>query len=153
MSEIRNSLRVQKSRNYTASVINNCNNIAQDSSGPSNTLNMSFTNVASDASEFRYDRNVKDDAALSLSSVSEISEDFPLSEDISNKVPFNERLASCFTDNNLTHVQCNNILALLRTHSCFFNLSTQRMPEHFLIHHDNVLQYLKWNQGNISILI
>lgn len=31
---------------------------------------------------------------------------------------FRERLASCFIDNNLTHVQGNNILAVLRTHPC-----------------------------------
>ena len=32
---------------------------------------------------------------------------------------FHQRLASCFVDSNLTHVQGNNILSLLRTHSCF----------------------------------
>lgn len=35
---------------------------------------------------------------------------------------FRESLASCFVQNNLTHVQCNNILSVLRTHSCFSDL-------------------------------
>ncbi|XP_076766660.1 uncharacterized protein LOC143433258 [Xylocopa sonorina] len=35
---------------------------------------------------------------------------------------FRDRLASCFIDSNLTHKQGNNILSLLRSHSCFSNL-------------------------------
>lgn len=35
---------------------------------------------------------------------------------------FQEQLASCFVNNNLTHVQSNNILTLLRKHSCFSSL-------------------------------
>ncbi|KAL6421614.1 hypothetical protein ACFW04_014500 [Cataglyphis niger] len=35
---------------------------------------------------------------------------------------FQERFASCFIDNNFTHVQSNNILSLLQSHSCFHNL-------------------------------
>jgi len=31
-------------------------------------------------------------------------------------------LATCFVNNNLTHVQCNNILSVLRTHTCFSSL-------------------------------
>lgn len=49
-----------------------------------------------------------------------------LSLDNSNELPFSERLASCFVDNNFTHVQCNNVLSFFRTHfrtfSCFSNL-------------------------------
>ncbi|XP_076660386.1 uncharacterized protein LOC143363725 [Halictus rubicundus] len=39
-----------------------------------------------------------------------------------SEVSFRDRLASCFVDNNLTHTQGNNILSLLRTHSCFSSL-------------------------------
>lgn len=35
---------------------------------------------------------------------------------------FREQLAACFTDSNLSHVQGNSILSLLRTHSCFSSL-------------------------------
>ncbi|XP_066589579.1 uncharacterized protein [Prorops nasuta] len=35
---------------------------------------------------------------------------------------FQEKLASCFVEINLTHVQGNSILHLLRSHSCFHNL-------------------------------
>ncbi|XP_076647790.1 uncharacterized protein LOC143356191 [Halictus rubicundus] len=39
-----------------------------------------------------------------------------------SEVSFRDRLASCFVDNNITHTQGNNILSLLRTHSCFSGL-------------------------------
>ncbi|XP_076643554.1 uncharacterized protein LOC143353831 [Halictus rubicundus] len=39
-----------------------------------------------------------------------------------SEVSFRDGLASCFVDNNLTHTQGNNILSLLRTHSCFSSL-------------------------------
>lgn len=35
---------------------------------------------------------------------------------------FQDQLATLFTDNNISHVQGNNILALLRTHHCFLYL-------------------------------
>lgn len=40
----------------------------------------------------------------------------------STEPSFQEKLASCFIDNHLTHVQNNNILSLLRSHSCFHYL-------------------------------
>lgn len=40
----------------------------------------------------------------------------------STEPSFQEKLASCFIDNHLTHVQSNNILSLLRSHSCFHYL-------------------------------
>lgn len=36
-----------------------------------------------------------------------------------DKQVFRKQLASCFIDNNLTHVQGNVILSLLRKHKCF----------------------------------
>lgn len=38
------------------------------------------------------------------------------------ELSFCERLSSCFVNNNLTHVQCNNILSVLRMHPCFSTL-------------------------------
>lgn len=35
---------------------------------------------------------------------------------------FQDRLATCFINNNLTHVQSNNVLSVLRTHTCFSSL-------------------------------
>lgn len=35
---------------------------------------------------------------------------------------FQDRLAACFVNNNFTHVQSNNILSVLRTHTCFSSL-------------------------------
>ncbi|XP_077269906.1 uncharacterized protein LOC143901453 isoform X1 [Temnothorax americanus] len=45
-----------------------------------------------------------------------------LHTDTVHEASFREKLATCFIDNNLTHVQGNSILSLLRTHSCFFLL-------------------------------
>lgn len=68
-----------------------------------------------------------DDGSLSSCSSSSCSSNDDdevslLFEDSSNELSFREQLASCFVDNNLTHVQGNNILSLLRTHLCFSNL-------------------------------
>lgn len=39
------------------------------------------------------------------------------------ELSFQDHLASCFVNNNLTHVQGNSLLSLFRTHPCFSNLS------------------------------
>lgn len=67
--------------------------------------------------------NVVDDGFLSSSSYSSDDSNVPLvCENTSNESFSRMQLASCFVDNNLTHVQGNNILALLRKHKCFSNL-------------------------------
>lgn len=38
---------------------------------------------------------------------------------------FQGRLAKCFANNDLTHVQCNDILSVLRTYICFSALSKE----------------------------
>lgn len=123
MSEIRSNLRMRKCYNRSND-IQQSDNIrdTRDISGPSTTLNISSTNVTSYISDIRDDNNIEDDASSSSSCASQMSDAYSLSLDVSNELPFNERLASCFVDNNLTHVQCNSILALLRTHSCLSTL-------------------------------
>lgn len=126
MAEIRRNLRrhtfhsvfkssnnVQDTRNYVFQNSDIVQDI-QDVASSSTTLNISFN---------REYINI-DNESSSSSDDSEISELFSLSQNISNKFsePFSERLASCFVDNNLTHVQCNSVLALLRTHPCFSTL-------------------------------
>lgn len=68
-----------------------------------------------------HETNIINDGSSSSSSscASEVSETF-----FENfcQPSFRERLASCFVDNNLTHIQGNSLLSLLRTHPCFSNL-------------------------------
>ncbi|XP_076674371.1 uncharacterized protein LOC143372216 [Andrena cerasifolii] len=71
----------------------------------------------------RRDINVEDTGpSTSTSRVSNIHDTFSLPCGTSSEPSFRQRLASCFVDNDLTHVQGNNILSLLRTHSCFSKL-------------------------------
>lgn len=122
MSEIRSNLRLQNYCNCSNATEkpDNIQNI-QDGSGPSTSMYTS-TNVNSinNISNIAYD--TEDNTSSSSSCVSEISNIVSLSVDISNEPSFSERLPSCFVHNNLTHVQCNSILSLLRTHPCFSSL-------------------------------
>jgi len=70
--------------------------------------------------DVRRDVHIEDDKSSSFSSA---ASSVP-SLDCNNffEPSFHERLASCFIDNNLTHVQGNTILSLLRTHPCFSTL-------------------------------
>lgn len=103
---------------------NNYNNI-QDIPGPSVAHPSGYISH----NDFINDISIVDDGTLSSSSSSSSSNISNVNgkvssffEDTSIQLSFRERLASCFVDNNLTHVQCNNILSLLRTHLCFSNL-------------------------------
>lgn len=60
--------------------------------------------------------NYKCDAILEDNAVVSSFNDIPI------EPSFHERLASCFVDNNLTHIQGNSILSLLRIHLYFFTL-------------------------------
>lgn len=42
-----------------------------------------------------------------------------LSNTTDREPSFLERVATCFVQNNITHIQGNNILSVLRTHPCF----------------------------------
>lgn len=81
-------------------------------------------NIPSNNCDVVYDTNIVTDESCSSFSFSCVSEVSDISSQIFNNFyqSFRQRLASCFVDNNLTHVQGNNILFLLRTHSCFSNL-------------------------------
>ncbi|XP_070516696.1 uncharacterized protein [Cardiocondyla obscurior] len=121
MAEIRRNLRTQNNCN-NISVVNNCVNVTH--TGTNNSFDPSTLNISLDIPEIRNDVEVEDcnTSDSSSSHVSERNDDFSLFFECSNEVPFSERLASCFIDNNITHVQGNNILALLRTHSCLSSL-------------------------------
>nr|XP_034195292.1 uncharacterized protein LOC117611451 [Osmia lignaria] len=58
----------------------------------------------------------------SSSSSSSLSSSVLCSSEAVPETSFQESLASCCVDNNINHVQGNNLLTLLRTHSCFSNL-------------------------------
>lgn len=75
--------------------------------------------ISSDNCDIAQDTNIINNES---SSSSEISDTFSVFSDNFYQPFFHERLTSCFVDNNLTHMQGNSILSLLRTHSCFFNL-------------------------------
>lgn len=125
MLEVRKRLR----KNYaTCNILykkSNDNNIQDipDSTLPgcSSSNNIS---ILSDNCDIAQDTNIiNDESSFSMSSSSsKISDTFSAFSDNFYQPTFRERLASCFVDNNLTHVQGNSILALLRTHSCFSNL-------------------------------
>ncbi|XP_011876846.1 PREDICTED: uncharacterized protein LOC105566980 [Vollenhovia emeryi] len=112
-------------------------NVAQDSVTPeqpdnaassihgddsSQTDKVSFTDdVANYISNVTYTDNLDNDIlSISNDNDSEYSTSSFLST--SNDETFQDRLAACFVNNNITHVQCNNILSVLRTHTCFSSL-------------------------------
>lgn len=70
------------------------------------------------------DVNVESDEYSSSTSTSNNSDATSLLLDtaLTDEFSFREHLASCFVHNNLTHVQGNKILSILRMHSCFSNL-------------------------------
>ncbi|XP_026829221.1 uncharacterized protein LOC113562841 [Ooceraea biroi] len=72
----------------------------------------------------RHDMNIEEDELSSSSScVSDVSDISSVScTNSCEPLLFRERLASCFVSNNLTHVQGNSILSVLRTHPCFSDL-------------------------------
>lgn len=68
------------------------------------------------------DKRGSDDEYFSSSSslsISEFSDAFASSWNSLSEPSFRERLASCFVNNNITHVQGNSILSVLRS-SLFF---------------------------------
>lgn len=114
LSEVRANLRLQHSPKFSIAdrdLHEICN--TQDISSPliverDNSININVVNdaVTDESSSFSSDSD--DDDTFLETALTESS--------------FREHLASYFVDNNLTHIQCNNMLALLRTHHCFFSL-------------------------------
>lgn len=112
MKEVRKNLRLQhfkKCSTVTREPINNC-----DTQNNMPCPSASFTDNINDAvNEYRCD---------DLPSSSASSSDVSFCETVQIDSSFLQRLATCFIDNNLTHVQGNSILSLLRTHACFNEL-------------------------------
>lgn len=121
ISEIKNNLHKNCSQNYKRQS-NTVSNIQDDIPGPSHTECSSFTaNLENNIYNNNNNINTQDNSFdyNSLSSDSDASSSFSIS---SIELSFQEKLASCFVDNHLTHVQGNSILSLLRSHSCFRDL-------------------------------
>ncbi|XP_066590583.1 uncharacterized protein [Prorops nasuta] len=121
---------------------------------------------------------VEEDCCSNSSTFSESSGNNELNFDLQEPVSsfsFQKRLAACFIDNKLNHVQINSILSLLRTHACFSNLpkdvrtllKTPRDPisiscvqpgeyihfdlEEKLIHYLKTLENIKLNRLDLDI--
>ncbi|XP_036141155.1 uncharacterized protein LOC118645023 isoform X1 [Monomorium pharaonis] len=112
LKEVRKNVRLQYRRKCNTAIREPNNFDIQEIPGPSVTFFTDNVNI----NDYRHD--IDDDISSSSSSFNA-----SFSETARIEPPFHERLASCFVDNNLTHVQSNNILHLLRTHPCFHKLS------------------------------
>lgn len=121
-SEIKNNFRLSLSQdsitpeqsNSVASYIHVANSSQID--------NVPFTgNIANDTSNITDTSNINNDI-LSVNNYDSENSTSSLSNISFTEETFQDRLATCFVNNNLTHVQCNNILSLLRTHICFSSL-------------------------------
>lgn len=104
MFEVKNRLRYRSKDNATdehnRDVQNICIPLVTECGSSTNNDNCNYT----------CDATLEDDAVVSSFNGTSI------------EPSFRDRLASCFVDNNLTHIQGNSILSLLRTHLCFFTL-------------------------------
>lgn len=122
MSEVRCNLRVQNSckRNTLAKNIIDASNM-HDIPGPSIADNDHFTsvNIVNDTCDDIVTDNNESSSSSSLICHNNATVSSFFNTSLTESISFRERLASCLIDNNLTHIQGNSILALLRTHSCF----------------------------------
>ncbi|XP_032690466.1 uncharacterized protein LOC116853466, partial [Odontomachus brunneus] len=140
MLEVRMHLKSQNiaASNPKCSSSNDCNDVqnVNDSAIPgcSSSIKCNLQNISDSAilghsstndnpipsynCDIMYDENFINDESSS-SSCSDINDISVLSD---NEPTYRERLASCFVNNNFTHVQGNSMLSLLRTHPCFSNL-------------------------------
>lgn len=100
-----------KSQDFPDSAIPSCSSSNNNIPTPNNNCDIDTTIINDESS-----------SSSSSSCVSEIDDTFSVVSDNFCQPSFREHLAACFVDNNLTHVQGNNILSLLRTHPCFSNL-------------------------------
>ncbi|XP_067216803.1 uncharacterized protein [Linepithema humile] len=123
MFEIKNRLRYRSKYN----IADENNRDVQNISIPLVTEYGLFTNN-NDTCNYKCNATSEDDGSF-VSCSSSFSSIFDESDavvssfiDTSIEPSFRERLASCFVDNNLTHIQGNSILSLLRTHPCFSTL-------------------------------
>ncbi|XP_070169777.1 uncharacterized protein [Polyergus mexicanus] len=125
MSEIRNNLRLLLSPKVAAAAAanNNKSNISSSFIVECSSFPECPSSVINDICNIRDNMHTESDES-SFSSISDASDAASSFFNFTTQTEpsFRERLASCFVDNNLTHAQGNNILSLLRTHSCFYNL-------------------------------
>ncbi|XP_070158764.1 uncharacterized protein [Polyergus mexicanus] len=125
MSEIRNNLRLLLSPKVAAAAAanNNKSNISSSFIVECSSSPECPSSVINDICNIRDNMHTESDES-SFSSISDASDAASSFFNFTTQTEpsFRERLASCFVDNNLTHAQGNNILSLLRTHSCFYNL-------------------------------
>lgn len=123
-SEIRNTLRLNIS--YNSVIYEKSDNVAL--SNDINVVSSSYNNSSSSA-----DKVPLSDIANNITDINmdnNLSLNYDNSEDSTSsslntsfiEETFQDRLTTCFVNNNLTHVQCNNILSVLRTHTCFSSL-------------------------------
>lgn len=117
MKEVRKNLRSQYRKKCSTSITVPINNHDIHIPGPS--VSFSVDNV-DDIDDYGHNDFSSSDEFSSASS--SLSFDTSFCETIRIEPSFRECLASCFIDNNLTHIQGNSILNLLRTHFCFNNL-------------------------------
>lgn len=125
MSEIRNSITVQNFSSSSKATNNVENNMHINvSSIISRSSSVGFLSDINECTvDMRYNMNKEDDEfSCSSLCVSDVSDVASLSSTNSFESLFREQLATCFVSNNLTHVQGNSILSLLRTHPCFSDL-------------------------------
>ena len=125
MREVRSNLRLRyrAALNTVSRVADNTFNVQDAASTSAGCSSSTPVNLIPDRFSARRDINVEDTGpSTSTSRVSNIHDTLPLPCVTSSEASFRQRLASCFVDNNLTHVQGNNILSLFRTHSCFSQL-------------------------------
>ncbi|XP_026829622.1 uncharacterized protein LOC113562958 [Ooceraea biroi] len=77
--------------------------------------------IANDISDITNTDNV-DNGILCSTNYDDSTDSTSSSLSVIEDRSFQDRLATCFVNNNLTHVQINNILSVLRTHTCFSSL-------------------------------
>ncbi|XP_071576474.1 uncharacterized protein [Temnothorax nylanderi] len=123
-SEYRTNIRILCASNHTIGTRNdvhtfNSSIAPQESIASNNTFNNLTCSENID--------NTKEATDVSSSSMSDVNDicDESDESDVSSythclqEVSFRDQLASCFVDNNITHVQGNRLLFLLRKHPCF----------------------------------
>jgi len=117
MSEVRRNLRFWKRNTFAGDIVKTCNMHNMSDSLIVDSDRSANVNHTCD------DMTIDNDDSYSSSSI--CNADDTLSSLFNTTLResfFHKRLASCFVNNDLTHIQGNNILRLLRTHSCFSTL-------------------------------
>lgn len=118
MAEMKENLRLQ---NPKLNVVHREIRNRQDIPGPSNADSDNSININL-SNDIWYNVNMEKESFSFSSSLSDTDDTSLFDTALTELLPFRERLAFCFIDNNLTHIQGYNILSLLRTYPCFYTL-------------------------------